>query len=77
MVYIVESKAFDATVILLILLNSLVLVAYNYEDRVNSTQYNQRLNLINNVFSWFFIAECILKIIAQGFIYHYNAYLRD
>jgi hypothetical protein len=77
MVFIVESKPFDITSIILILLNSLVLASYNYEDRKNETPYNKNLHTVNMVFSWFFIVECIFKIIAYGFVSHYNSYLRD
>ena len=33
MVYLVEQQAFDNSIIILILLNSIVLALYNYEDR--------------------------------------------
>ena len=33
--------------------------------------------MTNNIFSVFFIVECMLKILAYGFVTHYNSYLRD
>ena len=75
--YIVESKVFDTFIILLILLNSLVLAAYDYSDRDNKTTRNGWLNKANNIFSVFFMVESLLKIVAYGLIKHYNAYLRD
>ena len=75
--YIVESKLFDGFVILLILLNSIVLAAYDYDDRENKSSWNEFLNSCNNVFSVLFMIECMMKIVAYGLIKHYNAYLRD
>jgi len=76
-IFIVEHKVFDSFIITLILFNSIVLAMQDYSDRENCNAYNKTLNMINNVFSIFFMVECVLKIIAYGFIKHYNAYLSD
>jgi len=49
----------------------------DYNDRDNSTAWNQILEDTSLVFSILFIIECVLKIISMGFIAHYNSYLRD
>ena len=74
---IVESNVFNNVILTLIVLNSIVLALYNYSDRDNSCTWNKNLNAIGLFFSICFIIECILKIIAQGFVVHSHAYLKD
>ena len=71
------SNLFENFIILLIFLNSVVLAIYDYNDRDNLTSYNQKLEHIGQVFTIMFAGEMVLKILAQGFIIHKNAYLRD
>ena len=71
------SQMFENFIILLIFLNSLILALYNYDDRDNLTEWNQKLEGIGQVFTILFTIEMVLKILAQGFIIHKNAYLRD
>jgi Ion transport protein len=53
------------------------LAAYDYGDSDDKTQRNKVINLAGTIFTVIFSCECILKIIAYGFIFHRNAYLRD
>lgn len=76
-VSVVESRLFENGITVLILLNSITLACYDYNDRDNEGLNNQILNQTGIFFSICFIFECILKIITQGFIMHYNSYLRD
>ena len=46
------------------------------EDYVFNTR-NQLMDQIGFYCSIIFIAECVMKILSQGFIMHYNGYLRD
>ena len=55
----------------------MVLTIYDYNDRDNLTKWNQTLESIGEVFTILFAIEMVLKIMAQGFIIHKNAYLRD
>ena len=68
---------FENTIILAIAMNSIVLAIYNYNDRDNETEYNQFLELLGSIFTTMFAIECVIKIIAHGFVVHKNAYLRD
>lgn len=77
LVYFACSNLFENFIILLIFLNSVVLAIYDYNDRDNLTPYNQKLEHIGQVFTIMFAGEMVLKILAQGFIIHKNAYLRD
>lgn len=61
----------------MILLNSLVLVLYDYSDRDSLTYKNQILDIAGSVFTCIFTLECFLKILAQGLILHKKSYLRD
>lgn len=60
-----------------IILNSLALSLYDYSDRDSLTTYNQVIDEINKVFTYLFILEATIKVIAQGFVLHPNAYLRS
>lgn len=71
------SDLFENFVILIIFINSVVLAIYDYNDRNNKLLWNQSLEKIGNVLTILFAIEMILKILAQGFIVHKNAYLRD
>ena len=68
---------FENFIILLIFLNSIILAVYDYNDRDNKLDHNKLLERIGQVFTILFSVEMTLKILAQGFILHYNAYLRD
>lgn len=72
-----NSNLFKKLVILLILVNSLLLAIYDYKDRDNLTDWNQRLERVGEALTILFTVEMILKILAQGLILHKNAYLRD
>lgn len=70
-------RFFEYFIIFIITLNSLCLVAYDYGDRNSTTFRNQVLDQMNLAFTGVFIFECILKIIAFGFVFHRNSYLRS
>ena len=58
-------------------MNSLSLVAFDYNDRNSHNQWNQALDIAGYVFTAIFTAESVLKIIAYGFIMHSNSYMRN
>ena len=73
------SKYFDYTVIVLILLSSLLLIADNPLNNPNST-YSKVLEIVDFVFTFLFLIEAIIKIIALGFFYSSipaNAYIMN
>lgn len=61
----------------MISLNSLVLALFDYADRDSLSEKNKILNKVSQVLTYLFLAEAFLKILAQGFVLHKNAYLRD
>lgn len=50
---------------------------YDYSDRDSLTEYNQIIDKMNLIFTWVYLGEAILKIIALGFVKHKNSYLRE
>ena len=79
-VKIMVNKWFDRFVTLCIILNSLLLASKEYDDNYDASyksNWNEILDMIDNFFTIIFLFECIVKIIAMGFIKHKNAYLRD
>ena len=50
---------------------------YDYTDRENRNSMNKVLSRISYFFISFYILECILKIVAKGFIVDKDSYLRN
>ena len=67
-VAITEDKLFENFILLLIILNSISLVMYDYKDRENNQSYNKKLENGMKVFTYCFIGEAVLKVIAMGFV---------
>lgn len=81
MVYLTEWKWFDRFIMIVIIANSIMLCAIDYGERIYGENYwserNYQLDKIDLAFTIIFILECASKIIALGFIFHKNSYLRD
>ena len=78
--WLVEWRWFENFITLCICLNSIALATKDYSFRVDlegEFAWNGHLEIIDNIFSGLFIFECVSKIVAQGFIVHKKAYLRD
>ena len=74
------NKWFDRFITLCIILNSILLASKEYKMNYNAdyvSEWNQILDKIDVVFSVIFLIECIIKIMAMGFVTHKNAYIRD
>ena len=74
------NKWFDRFITLCIILNSLLLASKEYETNYNEayvSDWNAILDKIDVVFSLIFLAECIIKIVAMGFLLNKKTYLRD
>lgn len=70
-------RFYDYIMILSILGNSICLAMNDFEDDNNLTLWNQRLDVADQIFTYIYTAEAVLKIIAFGFILHKKSYLRD
>lgn len=70
-------KLYDSFMILTIFGNSLCLALTDYQDEDTQTQWNKTLQKIDQVFTFIYTVECIIKILAFGFIVHKRSYLRD
>ena len=79
-VRIMFNKLFDHFITSCIIVNSLLLASKQYEgnyDQKFISDWNQLLDLIDLIFSVIFLLECLIKILATGFIGHKKAYMRD
>lgn len=69
---------FDPIIIAVILLNSLLLCLTDFSLRGDEfSEWNHLLERIDLIFSVIFILECSAKIIARGFVFHENSYMRS
>lgn len=57
--------------------NGVDLAAYTPFPASDSNTTNAALENIENIFMVIFTSECIIKIIANGFLMHQGAYLRN
>ena len=69
---IVKSRFFEVIVILVIMMNTIVLA---FEDP--NSNINQNFEGIELFFILFYTVECFMKILAFGFIFSKESYLRD
>ncbi|CAI2380762.1 unnamed protein product [Moneuplotes crassus] len=72
-----ESWWFETVVIIIILINSIVLGIFDYENPGANSIRNHIVIYSEPLFSAVFLAECVIKIIAQGFVMGPETYLRD
>lgn len=79
-VHMIANRWFDRFITLCILLNSVMLATKQYEVNYNEksvSRWNQIIDTADIVFSVIYLVECLIKIVALGFIRHKSAYLRD
>lgn len=79
-VKVIMNTWFERFILLCITLNSLFLASKEYDsnyDVAYKSWWNQILDYLDIFFSVIFLIECVLKVIAMGFIRHKSAYLRD
>jgi len=53
-----------------------VLTLYDYKDRDSQTFHNRVIDGLNLLFTFIYLTEAILKILALGLVAHRDAYLR-
>lgn len=68
---------FDNFIVLMIFINSLFMACYDYADPENKGENNRVIEYAGHVFTITFSIECFIKIIAMGFCFHKNSYMRD
>lgn len=74
---IVEWKPFEYLILLTIFANCVALAVYTPFPNSDSNQTNAYLEKIEYIFLVIFTAECVMKVIAYGFVMHQGAYLRN
>jgi len=76
---LIESPIFDNFILCCILLNSLLLVCYQYRGAPTpqTNPSNLLINFIGDILTWIFMVECIFKIIGWGMFFEQGTYLRD
>nr|CAB3227402.1 voltage-dependent L-type calcium channel subunit alpha-1D-like [Phallusia mammillata] len=74
---IVEWRPFDVLILLTIFANCVALAIYVPFPGEDSNATNEILEKVEYVFLAIFTVESIMKIIAFGFVFHPNAYLRN
>ena len=77
LVWFVTWKPFDHLILLLIILNSMCLGFKDYLDPQNKTEWNQWIDSFEPYFTVAFCIECVMKILAYGFIIGKKAYLKE
>ena len=80
LVWLIEWVWFDRFITIVIILNSILFATHDFTYRFDP-EYDSWINKIEAevdlIFSFIFIGECIIKILAMGLIIHKHAYLRD
>lgn len=74
---IVEWKPFEYLILLTIFANCVALAAFTPFPNGDSNNVNGILENIEYIFLVIFTVECIMKIVAYGFLMHQGAYLRN
>ncbi|XP_063929307.1 muscle calcium channel subunit alpha-1 isoform X1 [Zophobas morio] len=74
---VVEWKPFEYLILLTIFANCVALAVYTPFPNGDSNVTNGILEKIEYIFLVIFTVECIMKIIAYGFLMHQGAYLRN
>ncbi|GIY71686.1 voltage-dependent calcium channel type D subunit alpha-1 [Caerostris darwini] len=74
---IVEYKAFEYLILLTIFANCIALAVFTPFPFGDSNAVNATLEKVEYIFLVIFTLECVMKIIAYGFMLHPGAYLRN
>ncbi|KAI6187261.1 Voltage-dependent L-type calcium channel subunit alpha [Aphelenchoides besseyi] len=74
---VTERRPFEWIILFMICANCIALAIYQPYPAQDSDQKNTILEQIEYVFIVVFTIECVLKIIAMGFLFHSGAYLRN
>ncbi|KFD52387.1 hypothetical protein M513_06768 [Trichuris suis] len=74
---IVEWKPFEWLILCMICANCIALAVYQPYPAHDSDRKNAVLEQVEYIFIIVFTIECIMKVIANGFLFHPGAYLRN
>ncbi|XP_035773797.1 muscle calcium channel subunit alpha-1-like isoform X1 [Anopheles albimanus] len=74
---VVEWKPFEYLILLTIFANCVALATYTPFPNGDSNATNALLEKVEHVFLVIFTLECVMKLIAYGFVMHPGAYLRS
>ncbi|XP_049881606.1 muscle calcium channel subunit alpha-1-like isoform X1 [Pectinophora gossypiella] len=74
---IVEWKPFEYMILTTIFANCVALAVFTPYPSGDTNNTNQILEKVEWIFMVIFTAECVMKIIAYGFLFHPGAYLRN
>ncbi|XP_033825149.1 dihydropyridine-sensitive L-type skeletal muscle calcium channel subunit alpha-1-like [Periophthalmus magnuspinnatus] len=74
---IVEWKTFEIIILLTIFANCIALAVFLPMPEEDSNNTNSSLESLEYIFLVIFTAECFLKIVAYGLVFHEGAYLRN
>ncbi|KAF1391159.1 hypothetical protein PFLUV_G00039030 [Perca fluviatilis] len=74
---IVEWKPFEIIILVAIFANCVALAVYLPMPEEDSNNTNSNLESLEYIFLIIFSIECFLKIVAYGFLFHADAYLRN
>ncbi|KAM7423429.1 hypothetical protein PAMA_011134 [Pampus argenteus] len=74
---IVEWKPFEIIILLAIFANCVALAVYLPMPEEDTNNTNSNLESLEYIFLIIFSVECFLKIVAYGFLFHADAYLRN
>ena len=80
LVWLVKWQWFENFIILCIIANSILLTQQdmtNYYNEDADQTKNDRIQIVDDIFTYIFTAECVFKVIAIGFYKHKNSYLKD
>lgn len=76
--FLQKHKWFDRVIMLLIFLSSLKLATDTYMDGLPADSALQLISdAFDSLFTWAFAIECLVRVIALGFIMDSGSYLRD
>jgi hypothetical protein len=77
LVWLVTRPAFNYFILFVIFVNSILMGMKDYLDKDDLTERNQMINKFDPIINPIIYTECVLKIIAMGFIIGNNTYLSD
>lgn len=71
------NRTFEYIILLTIFANCIALAVYTPYPKSDSNVTNSLLEDIEKIFMVIFTSECVMKIIAFGFVMHPGSYLRN
>lgn len=73
----ISTRTFEYIILLTIFANCIALAIFTPYPASDSNITNTSLEKVENIFMFIFTSECVMKIIAFGFVMHQGSYLRN